>query len=292
MIEAPGKDTSVLKAEKVISNYIFRSDFYEIKNWAYDFADEKNVSSGYNDCLCVVFVRNGSFRFDLSKQSYDMHTGHVLIDKPDYEYRLRPATGQCSILNFTNDFYHQFTEDLNLNHTFFFSNPNLLSLMLKTSPEMEYLHYQLLKNTDAGKLKMDNIIIELLKMVVNSITQVPGDHEITGTLKKYHLVTMEKAKEYIHGNFNRDISLFEISSYACVSPFYFSRIFKKFTSFSPHQYLQNIRLKHSEMVLRSSLVPVAEISFQSGFTTAEYFATSFKQKYGQSPSDYRKKISV
>ena len=291
-MNAAEKDNSVLKADKVISDYIFRSDFYEIKNWAFDFTNEKNASSGFNDCLCVVLVRTGNFRFDLSKQTYDMHTGHVLIDKPDYEYSLRPATGQCSILNFTDDFYHQFTQDLNLNHTFFFSNPNILSMMLKTSPEMEYLHYQLLKSTNAGKLKMDNIIIELLKMIVNSIMQIPKDDEINGSLKRFHLVTMEKAKEYIHENFNRDISLFEISSYACVSPFYFSRIFKKFTSFSPHQYLQNIRLKHSEMLLKTSIVPVAEVSFQSGFTSADYFATSFRQKYGRSPSDYRKKVSA
>lgn len=286
------KDTSILKAEKVTSDYLFKSDFYEIKNWAYDFAHEKKISSGYNDCLCVVFVRNGNFKFDLSKESYDMHTGHVLIDKPDYEYRLRPATGQCSILNFSTAFYRQFIDDLNLKHSFFFSNPNILSLMLKTTPEMEYLHFQLLKSASAGKMETDDMIIELLKLVVNSITIPPIDEELNMSLKKFHLVTIEKAKEYINENFNRDISLFEISEYACVSPFHFSRIFKKFTSFSPHQYLQNIRLKHSEMLLKNGFAPIAEISFQAGFTSAEYFATVFRQKYGVSPSDYRRKISV
>ena len=217
-----------------------------------------------------------------------MHTGHVLIDKPDYEFRLRPAAGHCSILNFSHDFYSQFVEDMNLKHAFFFSNPNLLTLLLKTTPEMEYLHYHILKNTGTCKLETDSRVIELLKLIVSSITQFPVDDALNATMKKFHLVTIEKAKEYINENFQRDISLFEIATSACVSPFHFSRIFKKFTSFSPHQYLQNVRLKHSEMLLKNSTRPIADVSFDAGFTTAEYFATSFRQKYGMSPTDFRR----
>lgn len=287
MASANANDISVIKEEKIISDYFFKSDFYEIKSWDFDFIHDGRVSAGYNDCLCIMFMQNGNFLFDLSRQSYHLHTGHVLIDKPDYEFRLRPAAGQCSIFNFTNEFYRQFLDDLNLKYAFFFSNPDMLTLMLKTTPEMEYLHYRLMRNTDAGKLETDNMVIELLKMVVNSITQLPAD-DINAKLKKFHLVTIEKAKEYINENFYLDISLFEIASYACVSPFHFSRIFKAFTSFSPHRYLQQVRLKHSEMLLRGSLMPIADVSFNAGFTTAEYFATSFRQKYGMSPSDFRK----
>jgi AraC-like DNA-binding protein len=237
-----------------------------------------------------MFIRNGEFHFDLSKQSHHLHTGHVLIDKPHYEYRLRPSAGECSIINFTQDFYQQFVEDLNLKYAFFFSNPNLLTLMLRTTPGMEYLHYQLFKNTAVGKLETDNRVIELLRAIVNAITEFPAEDELNAMLKKFHLATIEKAKEYINENFHRDISLFEIASFACVSPFHFSRIFKQFTLFSPHQYLQNIRLKHSEMLLKNSVLPIADVSFHSGFTTAEYFATSFRQKYGMTPTDFRKSL--
>lgn len=64
---------------------VFKSDFYEIKTWDFDFTRESGLNTGYNDCLCIMFIRNGNFLFDLSKQLYEMHTGHVLIDKPDYK---------------------------------------------------------------------------------------------------------------------------------------------------------------------------------------------------------------
>jgi AraC family transcriptional regulator len=282
-------NNKITKGENVISDYLFQSDFYQIKNWAFDFKGDTNTSKGYNDCLCVVIVKKGNFLFDLSKQSYDMHTGHIIIDKPDYEYRLRPATGECSIFNFTNDFYKQFIDDFNLKYSFFFSNPNILSLLLKTTPETEYLHYQILKNARAaGKLEMDNLVLELLKHIVASITNSPLEDELSEAMKKYHLVTVERAKEYMQGYFATDISLYEIANYSLVSPFHFSRIFKKFTSFSPHQYLQNVRLKHSEMLLKNSSMPVSEISSLSGFNSADYFATVFKQKYKMSPTQYRR----
>jgi AraC family transcriptional regulator len=241
-------DTAITKVDNVIADYLFQSDFYQVKNWAFDFKGDKQSSKGFNDCLCVVFVKKGNFLFDLSKDSYDMHTGHIVIDKPDYEYRLRPATGECSIFNFTDDFYKQFIDDMNLKYSFFFSNPNILSLLLKSTPETEYLHYQVMKKIpNADKLEMDNLVLEFLKQIVSTITNTPFDDEVHAGLKLHHHFTMERAKEYIHEKFATNISLYEIASYSHVSPFHFSRIFKKFTSFSPYQYLLNIRLKHAEI---------------------------------------------
>lgn len=135
---------------------------------------------------------------------------------------------------------------------------------------------------------MDNLVLELLKHIVASITNSLLEDEPNELMKKFHLATVERAKEYIHEHFATDISLYEIANYSHVSPFHFSRIFKKFTSFSPHQYLQNIRLKHGEMLLKNSMLPIAEISISSGFNSADYFATAFKQKYKMAPTQYRK----
>jgi AraC family transcriptional regulator len=42
------------------------------------------------------------------------------------------------------------------------------------------------------------------------------------------------------------------------------------------------------MLLKNTLLPVAEISFAAGFNSAEYFATAFRQKYKMNPTQYRK----
>lgn len=281
--------TEIKLIDSIESQYLFSSDFYEIKNWAFDFKGQKKINEGYNDCFCIVFVKNGNFLIDLSLKTYDMHIGHIIVEKSNYEYKLRPATGECSIFNFTNIFYDQFTHDYDLKKSFFFSNSNILSLLLNSSPEIDYLHHQVMKKvSDAGKLEMDSLVLALVQQITGCITDKTFDFELPTSAKKNHISTIEKAKEYLNENFFEDISLRDLASHCCTSPFHFCRTFKQFTSYSPHQYLLNIRLKHAEMLLRNTSRPIADVCFCSGFNSIEHFATMFKQKYKLSPSQYRK----
>lgn len=280
--------SKIIYADKLISSSLFVSDFYEVKHWAYSFMEEEQSRKAFNDCFCVVFVKKGNCLFDIITSSYEMLSGHIVIDKPNYEYRFRPSLGECTIFNFTETFYRQIQEDFHLKNTFFFSNSNILSLMLQSRPEMEYLHFQIVKG--AGylcKLEMDNLVLDFINLIVAAISNISIEEEMNLSLNMNRLSTVEMAKNYLCENFRDDISLLDISSHCFVSPFHFSRIFKKFTSLTPHQYLQNIRLKHGEMQLTNTADSISDISFAAGFNSVEYFATVFRQKYKVNPSQYR-----
>lgn len=281
--------TEIALVEKIRSDYLFSSDFYEIKNWAFDFSGERKLNKGYNDCFCIVLVRNGSFHIDLASRSFNMHTGHIIVEKADYEYQMRPTTGECSIFNFTSAFYEQMLADYNLQKSFFFSNSNILSLLLNSSPEIDYLHHQIMSDaSNVGKLEMDTLVLNLVQQIVGCISDRVLESELPQLLRKNHTGTIERAKDYMNKKFTEDISLRELAAYCYVSPFHFSRIFKKFTTYSPHQYLLNLRLKHAEMLLRNTEMPVADICFTSGFNSNDHFATIFRQKFSKSPSQFRK----
>jgi AraC family transcriptional regulator len=281
--------TEIKLFESISSDYLFTSDFYEIKNWSFDFKKEGKLSTGFNDCFCIVFIRNGNLHIDLASREYDMHIGHVVIEKANYEYRLRPTIGECSIFNFTPSFYEQLVHDYDLKKSFFFSKPNILSLLLNSSPEIDYLHHQIMKGvSESGKLEIDSLVLALVQQITGCITDKAFDGELPSSLKRNHIGTIEKAKAYMHEKFADDISLRDLADHCHVSPFHFCRIFKKFTAYSPHQYLMNIRLKHAEMLLRNTMQPITDICFTSGFNSLEHFATMFKQKYRLNPTQYRK----
>jgi AraC family transcriptional regulator len=284
------KNATELKlAERLSSHYIFSSDFYEIKNWAFNFKGEKKLSAGFNDCFCIVLVRNGSFHFDLASRPIEMHTGHVIVEKANYEYRMRPTTGACTILNFTAAFYEQMVDDYALKKSFFFSNSNILSLLLNASPEIDYLHHQIMRESvRAGKLEMDTLVLSLVQQIAGAIVNKRLDEELPSSLRRNHLSTIERAKDFMNNRFMDDISLHSLADHCHISPFHFSRLFKKFTTYSPHQYLLNIRLKHAEMLLRNTSQPVMDICFSAGFNSMNHFATMVRQKYSVSPSQLRK----
>jgi AraC family transcriptional regulator len=273
----------------LVSKNLFISDFYHIKHWSYDLLAEKQTVSGYNDCLCIMYVKKGNYLSDLSTETHDMHSGYILLEKPDCEYKMKPSEGECTIVNFTDDFYQRSLTEVNISPAFFFVNKNLLSVILKSIPEIDYLHYQIMnKLNDAGKLEMDNLVMEFFNLVLQIITNGSLTEGVTALLKENRLPAVELAKDYMNKNFVNDISLQEVSANSFISAFHFSRIVKRITSYSPHQYLQNIRLKHAEMLLKNSHMPVSDIAYASGFTSTAYFATAFRQKYKMTPLQYRK----
>lgn len=278
----------MVEVEKVAGQHLFSSDFYEIKALSCDFSQDKAPLKGYNDCFCLMLVKTGGVQFEVAKQSFDLYTGHILVDKPDYEYRMSATSAQCTVLNFSNDFYLRLLDELQLDCTGFFANQNALTQLLKADPVVEYLHHQLLQYPYLSQIELDGLVFELVGCMIKKATMKQAD-ATDYTPKKFHLPIIERAKEFIHQQFPNDFSLFELSSFACASPFHFSRLFKRYTSVSPHQYVLNVRLKHSEMLLKNTSKPIADIAYQCGFNNAEYFATAFKQKYGLSPSMYKQK---
>lgn len=287
----PAQSTNIATGnrEKLVAQNLFISDFYEIKHWSYDLLANRQDMNGFNDCLCLVYVKKGNFLFDLSAKKHEMHSGYILLEKPGCDYRMRPSAGAITIFNFTDHFRQQFVADLQLEQAYFFGHQNILSVILQSTPSADYLHYQVLnKLTGAGKLEMDNLVIELFSEAAGIITNRSAAEDIPLVSKANSLATVELAKEYMNTHFSNDISLQEVAVNSFASPFHFSRLFKKITSFSPHQYLQQVRLKHAEMLLKNSHLPVADIAYSSGFSSTAYFATAFKQHYKANPLHYRK----
>ena len=64
--------------------------------------------------------------------------------------------------------------------------------------------------------------------------------------------------------------------------------FKREKSTTPQRYHTQLRMEQACKLLRSTLLPISEISHQLGYTDALYFSRCFHACIGMSPSDYRK----
>lgn len=134
----------------------------------------------------------------------------------------------------------------------------------------------------------------------SKINEADISQRITGILN--HLITPDSSgssmpympvKEvisYISRHFSEPLTLEDLSERACLSPFYFTRIFARETGMTPHQYLISTRISVAKFMLKSTSFSIKEIGYQCGFSSVTSFCTTFKKWEHQTPGDYRNSV--
>ena len=97
---------------------------------------------------------------------------------------------------------------------------------------------------------------------------------------------------YIRKNYTDNISLSELAEKMYVSPSTLSRFFKKQTGVYFADYVNQVRMKHALQGLLYSDDSITKIAVDSGFSNLSVFHRLFREEYGMSPNEYRKKMSA
>lgn len=94
--------------------------------------------------------------------------------------------------------------------------------------------------------------------------------------------------DFIHGHFAEELTASEIASRAFISESECLRCFKGTIGSTPVHYLKGIRLQHAAERLASTDDKITRIGADCGFQDMSYFARTFRDAYGLSPSEYRR----
>lgn len=95
--------------------------------------------------------------------------------------------------------------------------------------------------------------------------------------------------QYIEAMLTHSISLAELAEQVGLSQYYFCRVFKDATGFSPYRYVLHKRIEFACVCLRKDAMSIQDIAFAAGFGEPTQFARQFKQINGITPSAYRAK---
>jgi AraC-type DNA-binding domain-containing proteins len=82
---------------------------------------------------------------------------------------------------------------------------------------------------------------------------------------------------------------FDITDYCKATAMSTSQLYRKTISLSglsPNALLKDFRLEKAKELMRKKHYNIAQITFDSGFTSASYFTKCFKKKYGLLPMAY------
>jgi len=101
---------------------------------------------------------------------------------------------------------------------------------------------------------------------------------------------IRRAAELMHARLDEDLTLSDIAAASYLSPFHFSRLFKKLTGTTPLAYLGSQRIARARLLLARSDLAITQIAAQAGYGSASHFTKAFRQATGLSPRQFRASV--
>lgn len=178
-------------------------------------------------------------------------------------------------------------KDLSLNDLQLLS----LNIVLTGIRKMPFMQFQLNEYLGRNILSLESIsrfqTIEQLKNWIINIIKSMNELMLKESMpEKQDLVS--KAKEYMNKNFNKEVSLNDISERFFINPYYFSQLFKKKTGETYQTYMTRLRVSRAVKLLEETDLKIYEICQMVGYSDTNHFNKVFEKSMGVKPSEYKK----
>lgn len=228
------------------------------------------------DSFLIMYMKKGCCGIDFGNRHYQARENQIVLLDCYSPHSYYTTNGwEAEWLHFdginARGYYHAITADkdpvLTLTSTYRFE---------------KYLHKIYLQFRDSLPLKealLNNYIVNILTEML-----IGREYRTTG-IPSSNII--EDSIAYINEHLAQELTLETLAAQASLSPFYFSRLFKKETGLSPHHYLITARINNAKYLLRTSDASIKHICFTTGFTSESSFCTTFRKETGFTPSEYR-----
>ncbi len=101
---------------------------------------------------------------------------------------------------------------------------------------------------------------------------------------------LNAGRDYIADNYQAPLSLPDIASYSCMSPYHFLRVFKDTYGETPNEFLMRLRIEKAKGMLITENYSVSEVCEKVGYISLGSFSSLFLKQVGMAPTLYRRKL--
>ena len=95
-------------------------------------------------------------------------------------------------------------------------------------------------------------------------------------------------RQYIQEHFTERLTVPMLARLCHCSESYISHMFRRQNGVNLNAYINRLRLEHSRRLLRDTRLSIRDVSVQCGFESPAYFSLLFRERFGRTPSAYRK----
>jgi AraC-like DNA-binding protein len=262
----------------------------------------------FEGCISIKSVVSGSAMWETNGRKFVVHENNYLIlnDRQRYTITMESALPSTTFCLF---FKRGLVEDV-------FRTSITRTTKLLDSPHAppSVNFWERLETHEDGVLElMRSLRTKLNAASGNEVDFEEDFYRVAAQILKIHLDLPEKlarlpavraatreelfrrlllGRDFILSSLDSRISLNNIASVACLSPFHFHRAFTRTFGETPHQYLTRHRLERACYLLRQNGHSILEICLDCGFESPGTFSSLFKRHFGLSPKAFQKQMSL
>lgn len=250
-----------------------------------------------HDYIEAVYMCSGQTTHIINGRAIVLREGELLLLGQNASQEILPAGESDIAINFIIQpaFFDKTLEMIGTEDTPI--KRFLLSSLLENE-NRSYLHFKV-----ADILLVQNLIENLIWTFLNNMSNKRNINQITMGLLFMQLLNhtdklayesredgaMLEVLRYIEENY-RDGSLGDAAKTLHYDFYWLSHEIKNRTGKTYTEHLQEKRLSQAAFLLKNTGLPVSEVAVAVGYENKSYFHRIFAEKYGVTPSKYRKTI--
>lgn len=257
----PSNQTKKLFYYVTCTGHFYYDDFYKLKRDSYE-------------SFLIMYIVKGSAKVNSAKGSCVVHSGDTVFMNCYYAHGYE-AIGELETLWFHFDGINskEIYKELDEQYHGFIVLQHRFSMIEKVNKI--YMMYE------NNKKVSESIQSSCISRIIAEFFHVHTEMNNSNTS------IIEDIANYIDEHFMEELSLKHLAMKASLSEFYFSRLFKRETGFTIHEYIIKTRINNAKNMLQLSNFSLKEIAYRCGFSNESGFSTSFKKHTGVTPGVFR-----
>ena len=239
----------------------------------------------------LIRVIEGSFYMSINEEEFTVSAGSSILINPGMLHAGIP----------TDCLYECIVFDMNV----LMNKNDATGKLIRKVTNQDVAFYYHFPKTDVEIQRVVNSIFDSLAfqgegyqmITLGGLSQLVGmifnkgyfNSNTTSSGTQYRRISQLKTVlGFIDSNYNRNLTLDELSQCVNMSSKYFCRFFKEMTHRTPMDYLNYYRIERACYQLLTTDLPITEVAFNSGFNDLSYFIKTFRRYKGTTPKKYLK----
>ncbi|MEK3884022.1 AraC family transcriptional regulator [Paenibacillus sp. PL2-23] len=165
----------------------------------------------------------------------------------------------------------------------------VITLPLQEQYKGEALIAELIEEARGHATGRDVMMESLLRQLLLLLFRTQAEHVTTEEQPSSAHRVISEVASYIGDNYHESLRLNDVAKRFYISPYYLSRKFKQCTGFGYSEYVQLVRVREAQRLLRETDLKMIEVAARIGIQPVANFYKLFKSANGCSPLQYRKR---